>query len=158
MPIDIAARPSSIPWPLILLAAALIGALLLGWLVPVPWPGVDDVQARVIGYGFGVAGAALIAWALTVFGRFKANVWPTRAATIVLTSGPFRIWRNPLYMGEILLLLGAAQVLCNVWFVLAAAVFAVAVLKLAIVPEEAHLEAKFGDDYLRYKARSRRWF
>ena len=158
MPIDIAARPNRIPWPLILLAAALGGALLLGWLAPVPWPGVDDGPARVIGYGFGASGALLITWALMVFARFRANVWPTGAATTLLTSGPFRIWRNPIYMGEILLLLGAAQVFHNIWFVLAAAVFAVAVLKLAIVPEEAHLEAKFGDDYLRYKARSRRWF
>jgi protein-S-isoprenylcysteine O-methyltransferase Ste14 len=158
MRVDIATRPNRIPWPPVLLALAIGGALALGWLAPLPWPGLDDLPARIIGYGFGLAGAALIGWALVVFAHYRANVWPTRAATTLLTSGPFRLWRNPIYMGEILLLLGAAQALHNLWFVPAAAVFAIAVLKLAIIPEEAHLEARFGDDYLRYKAQSRRWF
>jgi protein-S-isoprenylcysteine O-methyltransferase Ste14 len=39
-----------------------------------------------------------------------------------------------------------------------APVFALAILQLAILPEERHLEARFGKEYLDYKARTRRWF
>lgn len=155
---DPSISPNRIPWPPILLALAGGGGLVLGRLIPVPWPGMSDLPARMIGYGFAVAGAGLAIWAVVTFASARANVWPTRAASTLLTSGPFRIWRNPLYMAEVLLLLGAAEVMRNVWFVPVAGVFAVAILKLGILPEEAHLEAKFGDDYLRYKRQSRRWF
>ena len=46
----------------------------------------------------------------------------------------------------------------NIWLVVMAPVFALAILGLAILPEERHLEARFGEDYLDYKARTRRWF
>lgn len=151
-------RPTSVPWPPILLALTGGGALALGRYVPLPWPGVDDMPARLVGMGLGAAGALLIGWALVEFARARANVWPSRAATTLITTGPFRIWRNPLYMGEILLLLGCAELVHNIWFVAAAALFGVAVLALAIIPEERHLEARFGEEYLRYKAVSRRWF
>jgi protein-S-isoprenylcysteine O-methyltransferase Ste14 len=61
-------------------------------------------------------------------------------------------------MGEVLVLLGLAQAAGNIWMAIMAPVFAAAVLVLAILPEERHLEARFGDAYLDYKARTRRWF
>ena len=88
----------------------------------------------------------------------RTNVWPHRQADLLVTAGPFRIWRNPIYMGEMLILLGLAQVTYNIWFAILAPVFALAVFKLAILPEESHLEARFGETYLDYKSRTRRWF
>ena len=56
-----------------------------------------------------------------------------------------------------MILLGLAELTKNVWFVIVAAVFVLLVTWLAILPEERHLEAKFGDEWRAYKARARRW-
>jgi protein-S-isoprenylcysteine O-methyltransferase Ste14 len=61
-------------------------------------------------------------------------------------------------MGDVLILLGLAELTHNIWFVILGPVFALAVFRLAIVPEERHLEERFGQAYLDYKARTRRWF
>ena len=54
-------------------------------------------------------------------------------------------------------MLRVAELTKNIWFVVLAAVFAVLVTWLAILPEERHLEARFGDEFRNYKARTRRW-
>lgn len=150
--------PSRIPWPPLLLAAAICGAWLLGRVAPLPWPGIDDLPARVIGYGAGVAGLLIAAWAIATMVRARANVLPNRPATRLVTTGPFRIWRHPIYMADVLILLGLAQLTLNVWFVVAAVLFAMAVYTLAIGPEERHLEAEFGSAYMEWRSRTRRWF
>jgi len=155
---EAAHRPSAVPWPPILFVAALVAAVLLGRFYRLPWPGLDDRPARMVGYGFGVAGIALMIWGLATLYRARTNVWPHKGADRLITHGPFRFRRNPIYMGEILILLGLAQATLNIWLVVMAPVFALAILGLAILPEERHLEARFGEDYLDYKARTRRWF
>jgi protein-S-isoprenylcysteine O-methyltransferase Ste14 len=152
------ARPSAVPWPPLLLVAAIGAAWALGRYIPLPWPGLDDLPARVIGYGFGVAGLALMVWAVATMAGARTNLLPHRAADNLVTSGPFRIWRHPIYMGDALLVLGLAQVTGNIWFAVMAPLFAIAVYALAIVPEERHLEARFGESFLAYKAGTRRWF
>jgi len=151
-------RPSAVPWPALLFPAALAGALLLGWAYPLSWPGLDDTPARIIGYSFGLGGLLLVAWGFLTLQRAGTNVLPHRGAQHLVTAGPFRIWRNPIYMGETLLFLGLAQATANIWLAIAAPAFALGVLWLAILPEERHLEARFGAAYLDYKGRTRRWF
>ena len=151
-------RPTVIPWPPLLFVAALGAALGLGLVHPLPWPGLDDLPARIIGYGFGALGVGLVAWGTVTLRRAHTNLLPHRGADHPVTDGPFRIWRNPLYMGETLMLLGLAQATGNVWMAIAAPLFALGVLLLSILPEERHLEARFGKEYLDYKARTRRWF
>ena len=56
-----------------------------------------------------------------------------------------------------MILLGLAEVTKNIWFAILAPLFAILVTWLAIIPEERHLEARFGDAYRSYKERSRRW-
>ncbi|MEM1307208.1 MAG: isoprenylcysteine carboxylmethyltransferase family protein [Pseudomonadota bacterium] len=150
-------RPSTIPWPPLLLLAVAIAALLLGRLVPLPWPGMDDTPARVIGIGFGVLGVALMGWAFWEFFRARTNILPHRAADHLITSGPFRRFRNPIYLADTMLLLCAAELTKNIWFVVAAACFVPLVTWLAILPEERHLARRFGDAYRDYVSRSRRW-
>ena len=125
---------------------------------PLPWPGVDDTPARVIGYGFGIAGLALIAWALLTLHRAGTTFLPNAGADRLVTDGPFRYRRNPIYMGDAMLLLGFAQLTGNVWFAIFMPAFLVAVYFLAVLPEERHLEERFGQTYLDYKESTRRWF
>ena len=158
MSTDAASRPSAVPWPPILFAGAIAAALLLGRIFPLAWPGLDDAGARVVGYAFGLAGLALTAWGLVTLYHAKTNILPHKGADRLVTEGAFRFRRNPIYMGEVLILLGLAQATLNIWLVVMAPIFAVAILLLAILPEERHLEARFGEEYLDYQARTRRWF
>jgi protein-S-isoprenylcysteine O-methyltransferase Ste14 len=151
-------RPSAVPWPALLFVAALAAGVLLGRFYALPWPGLDDLAARIIGYGLGVAGIALMAWGILTLYRANTTVLPHKRVARLVTHGAFRFRRNPIYMGEVLLFLGLAQATGNIWLAIVAPLFAVAVFGLAILPEERHLEARFGEDYLDYKARTRRWF
>ena len=116
------------------------------------------MPARVIGYGFGVAGLALIGWALLTLRRAGTTVLPNAGADRLVIDGPFRYRRNPIYMGDTLLLLGFAQLTTNIWFAIFMPVFLIAVYFLAVLPEERHLEERFGQAYLDYKESTRRWF
>jgi protein-S-isoprenylcysteine O-methyltransferase Ste14 len=153
-----ASQPTGIPWPPLLLVAVLAAGWLAGRLFPLPWPGLDDWPARLVGYALGAAGIALVAWALATLYRAGTTVLPNQGADRLVTDGPFRWRRNPIYLGDILILLGLAELTHNIWFAILAPVFALAVFKLAIVPEERHLEERFGQAYRDYKERTRRWF
>ena len=150
-------RPSTVPWPPILLGAAIVGAVVLGRAAPLPWTGLDDWPARAIGLGFGGVGLALIVWAAWTMRQARTTIMPHRASDALVTSGPFRRFRNPIYLGDAMILLGLAELTKNLWFIAGAVLFGVLVTWLAILPEERHLEARFGDAYRAYKARSRRW-
>jgi protein-S-isoprenylcysteine O-methyltransferase Ste14 len=155
---DISQRPVAIPWPPLLFAVTIVAAVVLEGVRPLPWPGLNDPAAQTIGYGLGLAGVALAAWGVFTLLRAHTNILPHKGADRLITHGAFAFRRNPLYMGETLILLGLAQTTANIWLVLMAPVFAVAVLWFAILPEERHLQARFGQDYLNYKERTRRWF
>jgi protein-S-isoprenylcysteine O-methyltransferase Ste14 len=151
-------RPSAVPWPAVLFPGALAGGVLLGRFYPLTWPGLDDLPARVIGYAFGAAGVALIAWGFLTLRNAGTTVLPHKRVDRLVTHGAFRFRRNPIYMGEVLIFLGLAQATGNIWLAIMAPAFAIAVMVLAILPEERHLEARFGEAYLEYKERTRRWF
>jgi protein-S-isoprenylcysteine O-methyltransferase Ste14 len=154
---DIAERPSRIPWPPVLLIGVLAAAVVLGRVWPLAWPGLDDRPARAVGLGLGAAGVVLLVYAILTLRRHGTTVLPDVGATTLVTSGPYRRFRNPIYLADCLILFGLAEITKNIWFVIGAATFAVLVTLLAILPEERHLERRFGDAYLDYKAKTRRW-
>jgi protein-S-isoprenylcysteine O-methyltransferase Ste14 len=151
-------RPAAVPWPPVLLVAAVALAIALGRVYPLDWPGLDDLPARIIGYGLGLAGLALVVWGIITLRRAGTTVLPNQRAGRLVTEGAFAFRRNPIYMGDVLIFLAFAEVTHNIWFALLAPVLALALYALAIRPEEQHLEARFGEAYLDYKERTRRWF
>ena len=158
MQVPQADRPATVPWPPILIGAVLAAGVLLGRLHPLAWPGMDDLPARIIGYGVGAAGIALMAWGLLTLWRAGTTIMPNQRADRLVTEGAFRFRRNPIYMGEVLVFLGLAELTHNIWFAILAPLLAIALYALAIRPEEQHLETRFGQAYLDYKERTRRWF
>jgi protein-S-isoprenylcysteine O-methyltransferase Ste14 len=150
-------RPTAIPWPPLLLVAVVTGAWVAGVLYPIRWPGIDDLAARIVGYALGAAGFGLMVWALMTLHRAGTTFEPHQGADRLVTDGPFAWRRNPIYLGHVLILLGLAQLTYNIWFVILAPIYALAVFWLAILPEERHLEERFGDAYRAYKERTRRW-
>lgn len=149
---------SRIAWPPLLIASALAAAVLLGWFYPLPWPGLGDLPGQVIGYGLGALGVLLSAWGFITLNRANTTVLPHKPVKRLVTHGAFGFRRNPIYMGEVLIFIGLAQATGNIWMALVAPPLAILLFALAILPEERHLEARFGEEYLAYKARTRRWF
>jgi protein-S-isoprenylcysteine O-methyltransferase Ste14 len=148
---------TTFPWPPVIFVAAIAAAWLLTVFAPLPWPGLDDAAAHVIGLSFGVFGLLLIVSGFWTLASNRTSYLPHRPSTKLVTTGPFVRFRNPIYLGEVLLLLYGAEITKSIWFVGAALLFGTLVTVLQIIPEERHLEAMFGDEYLDYKARSRRW-
>jgi protein-S-isoprenylcysteine O-methyltransferase Ste14 len=79
------------------------------------------------------------------------------AATSLVSSGIYRVTRNPMYLGVLFLLIGWAVYLANPLTLMGAVVFVLYMNRFQIAPEERALATKFGEDFTAYKARVRRW-
>lgn len=148
-------RPNRIPWPPLILVGVVAAGVLAGHLVPVALP--DDAWHRPLGAATVIAGLGLDVSAMVTMARHRANILPHRAATALVTSGPFAVSRNPIYLGNAILTVGLALVLGNAWLLVGAALEVALVTSLAIVREEAHLHAAFGNEFEDYKNRTSRW-
>jgi protein-S-isoprenylcysteine O-methyltransferase Ste14 len=152
-----AARANTLPWPPMLFAVAILASWWAGRAAPLTWPGTDDMAARVLGLAFGAGGLVLAGWSIATLMRGGTTVMPHGQSAALVTNGPYARLRNPIYLGEVMILFGLAELSKNIWFVVAALVFAILVTALQIIPEERHLTARFGDAYRDYQARTRRW-
>jgi protein-S-isoprenylcysteine O-methyltransferase Ste14 len=140
-----------VPPPVIFFGSFLAG-LALRPLVPFHLPGGMKVALPLLAIALPIG-----FWGLVLMLRARTGIIPHHPASALITTGPFRISRNPLYVTIILSYLGAAW-----WIDVAAAVallpFAIVALQRWVIRrEEAYLERRFGDDYRRYRERVRRW-
>lgn len=106
----------------------------------------------VTGVGIALAGVIEFRRAHTTVDPLK----PQRASSLV-TTGIFRLTRNPMYLGLTTVLLGWAVFLSNVAALIAIPAFAAYITRFQIVPEERALSVLFGKDFLAYACRVRRW-
>ncbi|MBS0240818.1 MAG: isoprenylcysteine carboxylmethyltransferase family protein [Proteobacteria bacterium] len=154
---DPADRPSPFPWPPVLLATAIGGALAMDWLFRLPIPFAETGVAHYVGMLLLMAGIGLVIWAALQFKAFDTSIRPDRGSAALLLAGPYAFSRNPIYLGEVVAQLGAALAFNSLWLLIGAIFFAVLVTRLAISPEEAYLARRFGRPYLDYSAHVRRW-
>lgn len=103
---------------------------------------------------FGVAVAILVNG---TFKRVGTAIEPWKPTTSLITSGFYRWSRNPIYVGFCLFNIGIGISTDSLWILLTFIPGAVLVYYIAIAREEVYLEQKFGQEYLDYKARVRRW-
>ncbi len=96
-------------------------------------------------------------WSILLVRRTGQNVSPWTPTPEIVESGPFRVTRNPMYLMMVLVCVGIAIILGNVWILVLTPICGWVLQRFAIEPEEAYLERKFGDAYLAYKRRVRRW-
>ena len=136
--------------PVWALGAALAALALARWLPIAPLP---PGMGRVIGG----AGVALILWAAWWFWRKRTPIEPGHAPRALIVEGPYRINRNPIYTGLVLILVGWGLSLGAVSAILPAAAFAFVVDRRFVRSEEAALRAAFGAEAERYFAATRRW-
>jgi protein-S-isoprenylcysteine O-methyltransferase Ste14 len=143
-----------LPPPLLLLAALIVG-LALGYLWPLPFASAS--LRYPVAAVLAVAGAALAGTAMLGFRRAGTPVEPWRTTTALVVEGPYRFSRNPIYAGGALVYVALALVLDEAWLLIALVPSLVALHYGVILREERYLETKFGDDYRRYKTQVKRW-
>jgi len=148
-------NPGVIAPPPLIYAGALAIGLLANRLYPIAF--LPRGLSRVLGWPLIVGGPVVGSLGLREMKRADTNVDPREPTTAIVTGGPYRFIRNPLYLSMTLIYAGITA-LANA---LPAALLLPVVLHImrrgVIEREERYLARKFGDEYLDYKARVRRW-
>lgn len=150
----IRARPNLVPWPPILIVSLTVAAIALNLAAPVA---VDFAGVRLIGAALIVLALGIDLWAMKTLHDAHTTIMPNRGSTYLVTHGPFRYSRNPIYVANIILMIGLGFVAENGWLVLLAPVDGVLTHFLAIRREENHLNAMFGYQFETYCRKVRRW-
>ncbi len=148
--------PGVIAKPPFLYVAALLAGLGLEWLQPLPI-GVS-IWGIAVGLVLVAAGGALCAVAVRHFRRAGTPFEVDRQSEALVTGGPYRLSRNPIYIGLTTIYAGLALAAGTWWPVVLLPVLLAAMEWGVIRREERYLEARFGQDYQDYRARVRRWF
>jgi protein-S-isoprenylcysteine O-methyltransferase Ste14 len=143
-----------VPPPPVYLLALLLG-LLLDRKVHVPF--LPRGVARMLGWPLVGGGTALVAW----FGRTMRSADTTiridKPVSSLVQDGPFRYSRNPGYLALTMLYAGIAVLRNTLWAILLLPLVLYVIQREVIEREERYLERTFGEEYLDYKARVRRW-
>ena len=144
------------PPPLIYLAYLAVGvALHYLWfqlpIFPLGWMG------HAVGWPLFVLGFLLLLWASRIFSRSGEDVRIEKPTNALVTSGPFRFSRNPIYIGLTLAYVSLSLIFNSYWPIPLLPPALVTMHYGVIRREEAYLEGLFGQDYRDYKARVRRW-
>jgi protein-S-isoprenylcysteine O-methyltransferase Ste14 len=143
--------PPPIAW-----ALAIIAGLAAGWVYP--WRFVPASIPRVwVGGGVLAAGFALAVWAIVMMLKAGTRVEPHKPTTAIVTGGPYRFTRNPIYIGVFLGQTGLAIGFDNLWMLAMLVPLGLVIRYGVVAREEAYLERKFGAVYRDYKSRVRRW-
>ena len=96
-------------------------------------------------------------WFIWALRRADTPISPNEPTTRLVTEGPFRYTRNPDYLSASIIYAGVASLANALWAILLLPIVLVVTQRDVIEREERYLERKFGEEYLRYKARVRRW-
>ena len=142
------------PPPLIYLGALGAGFGLNGVIGDASLP---STVARPVGAALIVAGAGLMGTFVRAFGRARTPLDPYTPSEAIVTDGPYRLSRNPAYLGMTLTYAGIAIVWNAPWALVPLPVAIAVIDRGVIVREERYLERKFGARYMDYKRRVRRW-
>jgi protein-S-isoprenylcysteine O-methyltransferase Ste14 len=133
---------------------AIVMMLALAWLpgepvLAAPWYYVGAIVL--------ICGIAVAVVASRQFAVVGTNIVPLTHSSSLVTSGAFALTRNPMYLGMVLALIGTALLLNRAWPWLVPCAFAAVLYLRFIRHEEALMAQTFGDAYLQYKQRVRRW-
>ena len=150
--------PARLPWPPMLMALTVALGLGLGQITgEILGDKLDNTALRVIGAILIAAALAMDIWCGRTLARRQTTILPHRAATSLVTEGPYSFSRNPIYIAHLTLTLGLGLLLAAPFIVALIPVLALGLQKLSIEPEERHLQDKFGEDFRVYMARTPRW-
>jgi len=141
--------------PPVVMLVHLLAAFMMNWLLPLPiaFPGFLEWAGYILVFtGLGFAFSAI-----SQFGKMHTTLDPHGSVNEVVTSGPYRFSRNPIYLGFVCTLIGLPLALGSYWGVVLSPLLMILMVQLVIKHEEAYLEEKFKEVYTSYKSRVRRW-
>jgi|TARA_R110002096_G_scaffold435548_1_gene661433 protein-S-isoprenylcysteine O-methyltransferase Ste14 len=136
-----------------------IGAMLIGF-------GLDYIFPLAIGYKNITGPASIVVFCVGLviavmgfkkFSQHKQSPSVHASAVQVFTSGIYSVTRNPLYLSLLMLVITIGLYLDKAWLLFVCLPLVILLTKLVIEKEEAYLERKFGEEYLDYKKKVRRW-
>ena len=143
-----------IPPPVLVVALLVMAGVLAKFLpiprIPIPMHLAFGVLFMVLGIGLGGTG-------IVTFKMFGTPVRPGAEPTHFVTSGPYRITRNPMYLGLLLFLIGWFFLNGSPYFLLPPVLFFLAINYAQIPFEERFMVERFGEEYKSYCNRVRRW-
>ena len=143
------------PYPPIYFLVSLILMIALHYLSP--FYQLVSTPLRYAGVPLLIGGICFVAVAASAFSRVGTPVVPFEKSTVVVTSGLFRFSRNPMYLGMVMALVGVALFLGSAAAFIPIPIFVYLIQYQFISPEEEFLEELFGEEYLVYKGKVRRW-
>lgn len=155
---EVKTPPTRFPWPPVIYLIAIAAGILLNLAYPLPWIG-DPLSDMLVMTGWVlVAGViAIDLSAMRALAKAKTTIMPHRATDHLVTTGPFSFTRNPIYLGNTMLVFAIGLISAIGWFLPLSIIAAILTSKLAIEPEERHLDIYFGKHYRGYAKRVRRW-
>jgi protein-S-isoprenylcysteine O-methyltransferase Ste14 len=135
----------------------LLSAILFGVALKLVWP-LPFVPSGLVSLGIVMVLAAVLLFGLSLreFRAAGTSVRGTERTTTIVRTGPYRLSRNPIYLSFVLLLLGLAVWLNNLWLLITLVLFAGFISMMVIPREERFLERNF-TQYSDYKTTVRRW-
>ena len=145
-----------IPPPIVALATAALMWFAASLVPPFALP---DTLRVGLALALAITGISLDLTGLIAFVRAKTTINPLKPASsaVLVTGGLYRLTRNPMYLGMLLVLLGWAVFLSSLASLLVAPLFVFYINRFQIAPEERVLEEKFGAVFRDYTQRVRRW-
>ncbi len=143
-----------VPPPAFYVAGFAAGLVIAHW-VPLSFSHPTAVMAAAglllaAGVGLSLAGVLAVM-------RHKTTIVPHRPVSTLVTSGAYRISRNPMYTGLAITYTGAALLVGAVWPLLTLPLVLLAVFRFTVQPEERYLSSRYTDVYIGYRSRVRRW-
>ena len=125
---------------------------------PLPlMPRGSRLMRRLGGAALLASGLAVAGWAARTMGRAGTSVDVDTPTTALVTEGPYRYSRNPIYLALSALYLGVALLANARWPVLLFPALLAVMWRGVIEREERYLARRFGEEYLAYRGRVRRW-
>ena len=140
--------------PLVYLAGIIIGFLAT---IGLPTRVVPNSVAWTVGGILTFCGADLAGSALFKFKDVGTTVRPDHAASTLVITGPYELTRNPMYLGLVMVNLGLSFLIGNWWNIILLPLLLLIIQEYIIKKEEKYLVRKFGQQYIDYSHRVRRW-
>ena len=145
------------PPPTLFVAGFLIALALERWVLSLRFSAGGAPALPLTAWILIALGMALLAWAMLTFRRARTAIMPFNPASTIVTRGPYRFSRNPMYVALTLVYLGLTLLVGTVWPMVLLPVVIWSLYVLVIRREERYLGAAVAEEYGAYQRRVRRW-